>query len=393
MAKTFNLSVIFKVVDKATAPIKDVAKNMNKLGGPIDKMKQAINKFGRAAARSLKKVGAAAKVVGRKLASAGKIMAVGLMAAGGAAVLMIKQITGLSDIIGKTADRIGITTEELQKLRFAGEQTGLSTAEMDKSMEQFNRRLGEAQDGTGEAYDSLKKLKIGLKDSSGQYKSMRTLLDEVADKTANMTNETARADILYGMFGRTGIKMINTLKGGSKGLKEFGDQIKSKGGIIPEETIRQSEKFNDAVNLLKKSIQGFIGTALVPLLPRLTEIIDKMSSWVGENKALITSFGQTIKMLIDMAVGIMKVVGAIGKFIGVSAAKTVGHFEQAASSNMTGEQEFFGKGSMGSLEKQQTEIKIKVVSDKDSTATIENVANVSGNPNVNIATEAYVGAH
>jgi len=391
MAKTFNLSVIFKVVDKATVPIRKVAKQMSKMGGPIDKVKQKIQNFARASVKALKKVGRAAKRAGTKIRSMGTKMAVGLGLAGGAAVLMVKQITGMADVIGKTADRIGITTEELQKLRFAGEQTGLSTAEMDKSLEQFNRRMGEAQDGTGEMYDGLVKLKIGLRDNNGQLKPMRQILDEVADKTANMTNETARADILYGMFGRSGIKMINTLKGGSKGLKQFGDQIKEKGGIIPEEVIRQSEKFNDSMNLLKKSIQGFIATALVPLLPRMTEVIDKMSTWIGENKELIKGFGETVKMLLDMAIGIAKVVGAVGKFIGVTAAKVVGGAKRKTRSPEDTAERMRVVRERWKQEKQQTEIKIKVASDKDSTAVIENVANIKGDPDVKIATEAYVG--
>jgi len=392
MAKTFNLSVIFKVVDKATAPIKKVAAQMSKMGGPIDKVRSKIAAFSKASIRRLKKLGAAAKRAAARIRSMGTKMAVGLGIAGAAALLIIKRFTGMADIIGKTADRIGITTEELQKLRFAGEQTGLSTAEMDKSLEQFNRRMGEAQDGTGEMYDGLVKLKIGLKDSNGQMKPMRQILDEVADKTANMTNETARADILYGMFGRSGIKMINTLRGGSKGLKEFGDQLKSKGGVIPEKVIRQSEKFNDAVNLLKKSIQGFISTALIPLLPRMTEVVEKMSTWVGENKELIAGFGETVKMLMDMALGIAKVVGAIGKFIGVTTAKVVGGIESAGSER-THQEAIASANQLFPGATQQTEIKIKVMSDKDSTAVVEKVTNISGNPNVNIATEAYVGAH
>ena len=66
----------------------------------------------------------------------------------------------------------------------------------------------------------------------------------------------------------------------------------------------QSEKFNDAVNLLKKSVQGFISAALIPLLPRMTEVVDKMSTWVGKNKELIIGFGETVKMLMNMAIGI-----------------------------------------------------------------------------------------
>ena len=67
MAKTFDLSVIFKVVDKATKPIRKIGNSLKKLTGPIKK-----------ATRSFKELGKTLKKVGKRMTSIGKSMALKL---------------------------------------------------------------------------------------------------------------------------------------------------------------------------------------------------------------------------------------------------------------------------------------------------------------------------
>ena len=54
-----------------------------------------------------------------------------------------------ADALAKTSAQLGVTAERLQELRFGAERSGVATADLDKSMEQFVKRLGEAQAGTG----------------------------------------------------------------------------------------------------------------------------------------------------------------------------------------------------------------------------------------------------
>ena len=72
-------------------------------------------------------------------------------AVGLAAVLAnaAQEAVAFGDSIAKTADKLGLSTTALQELRFAAEQTGLTTQQLDIGVQRFTRRLGEAAEGSG----------------------------------------------------------------------------------------------------------------------------------------------------------------------------------------------------------------------------------------------------
>jgi len=64
MAKTFDLSVIFKVIDKATKPIRNIGNSLKGLAKPIKKATRSFKELG----KSLKKVGKQMRDVGKSMA-------------------------------------------------------------------------------------------------------------------------------------------------------------------------------------------------------------------------------------------------------------------------------------------------------------------------------------
>jgi len=63
MAKTFDLSVIFKVIDKATKPIRNIGNSLKGLAKPIKKATRSFKALG----KSLKKVGKQMKDIGKSM--------------------------------------------------------------------------------------------------------------------------------------------------------------------------------------------------------------------------------------------------------------------------------------------------------------------------------------
>jgi len=64
------------------------------------------------------------------------------------------------DNLGKTADKLGTTTETLAGLQHAAELTGVSTETMNMALQRMTRRVAEAAVGTGEAKGALEELNI-----------------------------------------------------------------------------------------------------------------------------------------------------------------------------------------------------------------------------------------
>jgi len=174
-----------------------------------------------------------------------------------------RQTLELADTIGKTADSIGVSTEFLQRYQFAAQQSGLSTEEFNKGLQTFAKNVGQAQMRTLEAGKSLERIGVSLRNADGSAKSAEQIFVELFKALDNVESSTRKAGIMADLFGRAGVKLAVMGKDGSAALDELKN---SATGIIPEESIRQAEIFNDTMNELKREVllplQGVvIGTA------------------------------------------------------------------------------------------------------------------------------------
>jgi len=326
MAKKFTLSVVFDMIDKATQPIKKVGKGIAKLTAPLKRVTTAFkrltiaainNKFVTSFKSAGRLIGRAAIGIGRSIIKLGKITAVAFAAASAA----VFKFAGTADRIGKTASKLGITTDVLQELRFAAEQTGVKTETLDMAFQRFTRRSAEAAQGMGEALPAFQQLGISLKDNEGRLKTSEALFLEVADGIAAVENESEKVRLSFKFFDSEGVALANTMKGGSKQIKEFAKQAHEMGLIIDKDTIASSEKLNDSLNILKKVVFANFGNLISGLLPKIEKITMNISKWIGANKGLIKAglikFVDTLKRVMgpvvqnfsDMFIVIKRIIG------------------------------------------------------------------------------------
>jgi hypothetical protein len=107
--------------------------------------------------------------------------ALGVVAGTGGLGLLVKNSIEAADSIGKTADKLGITTSALQEYRFAASQSGVETKTLDMALQRFTRRVGEAAQEKGELKDTLKQYNIAVRDSKGQTRVTVDVLKDLAD--------------------------------------------------------------------------------------------------------------------------------------------------------------------------------------------------------------------
>ena len=186
--------------------------------------------------------------------------------AGGAALgAMVTKLADVADKLGKTSARLGIGTEDLQKFRFAAEQSGVEVSTFDMALQRFTRRTAEAAEGTGVAKAALDEMGIAVRNNDGTLKSNSILLREVADAFANTTDQTQKVKLAFKLFDSEGVKMVNMLQQGSGAINAMGNQLESVGGIINNKAIKASEQFNDRLNIMAQAAKGLL-TPLVELV-------------------------------------------------------------------------------------------------------------------------------
>ena len=274
----------------------------------VDKFTKPLKK----ATAMVKKLGSVAAGIGKGLAK----IAVGIAATVGAVSLVVSKYVSMLDKIGKTAEKLGIDPEFLQKLRFAAEQTGVKVEALDMGLQRFIRRTAEDAKGTGEAKTALSDLGIALFDQNNQLRNIEEVFFDVADAIANTTDSAEQVRLAFKFFDSEGVALVATLKEGSEGLRNFYQEAENLGIIISRDTIKKAEKFADAFNRIKKQINAIVSGILGAFLPALEAVSGKFSTVLADARDVEGTFdtlGETIgNKLIE---GLAKSVESFGVFL------------------------------------------------------------------------------
>lgn len=199
-------------------------------------------------------------------------------AAAAAAVLAIRGAMGgidnaitKLDAIGKTADRIGLTTDALQELRFAAERSGVEVQNLDVALRSFAVRVGEVRAGTGEAKEIFKQLGIELTNTDGSLRSNEQLLNDVADALAKTEDPARRLLIATKLFGEEGAALVTMLGNGKAGLDDLREAARRANAVIGEDSVRAAADARDAIDTLSTAFSSTFVSAVGAAAKALVE--------------------------------------------------------------------------------------------------------------------------
>lgn len=176
---------------------------------------------------------------------------------------MSKKTLNSFDEIGKSADRIGITTDRLQEYRFALDKADVSQEQVDKGLLNFTKRLGKARQGIGALAGGLKGGQEELLETLKSTNDVNEALDVLFQAMGDAETATERAAIADAAFGGSGLKMTAAFKDGTEGFKEWTKFARESGAVISEELIRKSERLNDEMGALGTVMQVSFQTGLI----------------------------------------------------------------------------------------------------------------------------------
>lgn len=258
----------------------------------------------------------------------------GLTALAGAAGfgLLIKSSMQSIDTLGKTASKLGITTQALQKLRFASELAGVETRTVDMAVQRFTRRLSEAANGTGEAKDALKELGLNAKELTKQPLEKQML--ELASAFESVENSGDKVRLAFKLFDSEGVAFINTLQGGKEALQEMFNEVDDLGVVLSSSAVKGVEEANDSFTRLMslfKGVRDSVVGALAPAFQKLTDIIRDRIVQALDEAGGIREFAQrlaldTINLFQKIAEGLNRFVQASSRGVNflISVAQALG---------------------------------------------------------------------
>lgn len=262
-------------IKKITSVSYDAGKSIASIGaqvGILSKMQgfAAIGAIGQNAANSIKLLGSEIK----------------------SAVSFFSGYAAQGDKIAKTSRMVGLSVKEYQAFSSAANHAGMSTEEMDKSLQRFNINLGKAKSGDAKSLKMFDAL-LGGK-SVSDFKDSSSLLAAVADGYTKLESAETKAFVSQELFGKSGLKMSELFKDGGESLKKYVDAY-DKG--FSENGAKDAEAFDDALQDLMESFSGLKTSLVQDLFPAFTETFNSIREFIDseDGKKLKDSFSNLAK--------------------------------------------------------------------------------------------------
>lgn len=196
------------------------------------------------------------------------LMAAGVGAIGGVLTLgAFKALGGaavaMGEDLGNTAEKIGVTAEQLQVLRLAAEQNGSSAGQLDKAMLRLATNIGEAglqaqglSDEASPAGDALRLLGINVLDAGGNVRQAGELFPLIIDALAAIPDQATRAAVAAEIFGRKiGPELAVLINAGSGAFNKLHQFMADTGALIRNDTVQATRELSDQMGRVGDAIR------------------------------------------------------------------------------------------------------------------------------------------
>lgn len=234
----------------------DIDARLTKMEANLAKANRQLGSFD----RSARSVGNKIEGTFKKIGTAAVAMAAAF--ASTQLISFARQSLDATGGLGELAQQLGVTTDQLQVYQYAATQAGLKNEELQTSLGQLNRRLGQASLGVKAPAEAFKILGVAVKDADGTVRRAGQVLPDIAEALSKIESPAQRAALATELFGRSGQKLLPILESGRAGLNEYEAAARKLGVVLSSEQIAKADEAADklaALNLvLSKRFDGVV---------------------------------------------------------------------------------------------------------------------------------------
>ena len=197
----------------------------------------------------------------------------------------IKQSIALGDAMAKASRRVGLSVEQFSSLQFAAAQAGVSSQNLELSLQRFARRAGEAGLNTGELKRALDVLNVPVRDAQGNLRSTSDLLEAFASKLVQVESPQERLALAVKAFDTEGAKMVELLPLLAGGFGDIEKAAAEAGAQIDTGTAEALERAQNRIDVFVKTataaLARIVGAGVQLVLPDLDEQIRRQAAQVS----------------------------------------------------------------------------------------------------------------
>lgn len=253
-------------------------------------------------------------------------------AAASAPIVALRETINAMDEMSKSAQKVGITTEEFSKLNYAASLADVSMETLVGSLGRLTKAQGDALKSTSEQAKVFDALGIAVKGSDGSLRDSTDVLADFADRFQQLQGSPEAMAAGFAIFGRSFQTMIPLLKDGGAGIREAGAELESFGGVLSTNAGKQAEAFNDNLTRLKTMAKSLATTIVSDLLPDLVKLSEQFSGTAkrgGELADIANDIENVIRIVGDAVKFVYGYFDAFGDVLGGATYGLIG-FNEAA---------------------------------------------------------------
>ena len=274
---------------------------------------EEFRRFRTEATNALEDVSKSGGFIGNALGAVGAALSVAAFTG------WIKGAIDATDAASDLSQRTGVAIEDLAGLELALQMGGMEASALEGTMSKLSKEIV----GGNAAFE---KLGVKTKDATGQLKSSKDMLYELADKFANMEDGVQKVALAQEIFGKSGAAMLPVLNGGAEGLREMDEMARKLGLSLSQEAVDKAGEFNDTLDLLMLGTQGVARGVAAELLPTLSSLTGQFLTTMtsGDKLKNTAAFLATgLRILYTVGAGVVEVFSTVGKTVGAAAAQIV----------------------------------------------------------------------
>lgn len=223
------------------------------------------------------------------------------------------------DDLAKLSQRVGVSVEAIQELRFAAASAGVEQASLDKALKMLGKSAGEAALGTATYRDAFEALGVEIKDGDGKLRDIDDLLSDVADGLKNTSSQSEKLMLAQRLLGRSGADLINMLQDGSVALEEMREQ-KRRLGLMSTEAAANAETLTQSITELDERSVRLSNAFNERVVPSLTGIVNgfgDLMDLINENSAAFETYARVSLAVVtlgmsELGISAVKLAGEMG---------------------------------------------------------------------------------
>lgn len=259
------VDIAYRIKDYFTGPVRKIEAGYKDLSRTADRSADSIERSNRRSSGSFD------RLAGSLTKIRGLIAGLGAATAGGAA---FKSFVDRADAVGKTAQKLGVTADELTALGYAAERSNIQFDSMSTALQRLIRRSAEAAKGTGEAKDALRAL--GIDAQSFVKLSLEQKMVALADAFKAIDDQGERVALAFKLFDAEGVDMVRVLQDGGAAMQALTNEARDLGKTLDDETTRAAAAFNDSLTKIEATLDGLgnrVGATALGGVNQLTEAL------------------------------------------------------------------------------------------------------------------------